>query len=221
MRYIRFATLIIGFIFLGCNQKRETHSSAVSQKDSVSKTVSSNDKEEIQKLIRKVLNWANSKESFELLPGLKGNNDSIYIGFNLNKHNLNLDKLRKTGFFASEFIENYNQIILTIDKKLRIKEFEWRVGELQTFTFANDVDPWTLSQDVPYDKPNPWDLIEVEVIHLNSDKGELVWNWGKPELNTAPGWKENRYKFKVAKENGKWKIAYLQGFDFKESTKKD
>ena len=221
MKYIRFATLIIGFIFLGCNQKRETNSSAVSKTDNVYTTVSSNDKEEIQKLIRQVLNWANAEKSFDLLPGLKGSNDSIYIGFDMIKHKLNLDKLRKTGFFATEFIENYNQIILTLDRKLRNKEFEWKVGELQTFTFANDVDPWTLGQDVPYDKPNPWDLIEVDVIHLNSEKGELVWKFGKPELNTGTGWKEFRYKFKVAKENGKWKIAYLQGFDFKESTRKD
>lgn len=132
-----------------------------------------------------------------------------------------LDKLRETNFFATEFIENYNQIILTLDRKLREDKFEkWLVGDLPTFKFANDINPWCLCQDIPYDKPNPWDLVEVKVINLNRGKGELVWKWGKTELNEAPGWKEFTYRFIVTKENGKWKIAYLQGFDLKESTRK-
>jgi hypothetical protein len=28
-------------------------------------------------------------------------------------------------------------------------------------------------------------------------------------------------RFRVVKEAGKWKISYLEGFDFKESTRKD
>jgi hypothetical protein len=221
MKNIRLLTLIIGLIFLGCTQKKESNDSTIKQTDSVSATVVSNDKEEILNLIRQTLNWANSKNSIDLLPALSDSKDIAYVGFDLKKHRKNLDKLKKTNFFTSEFIDNYNKIILTLDKKLRNKEFdEWSVGEFQTFSFANDVDPWSLNQDVPYDNPNLWNLIDVEIINLESDKGELVWKWGKPELNTAPGWKEFRYKFRVAKENGKWKINYLQGFDFEESIKK-
>ena len=32
---------------------------------------------------------------------------------------------------------------------------------------------------------------------------------------------EFKYKFKITKEENSWKIAYLEGFDFKESTRKD
>jgi hypothetical protein len=78
-----------------------------------------------------------------------------------------------------------------------------------------------MSQDVPYDKPNPWNLIEIDIIKLVKDKGEVNWKWGKLELNADPSWKDFSYRFKVVKENGKWKIAYLEGFDFKESTRKD
>jgi hypothetical protein len=135
---------------------------------------------------------------------------------------LNLEKLNETNLFAKEFIENYNQIIQTLDRKIKSNEFDkWNIYELPTFIFANDVNPWCLCQDVPYDNPNPWDLVEVEIINLNSEKGELNWKWGKTERIAAPGWKEFTYRFKVTKENGKWKIAYLQGFDFKESTRKD
>jgi hypothetical protein len=109
---------------------------------------------------------------------------------------------------------------LTLDKGLKNGNYDqWLVGDLPTFIFANDVDPWTICQDVPYDKPNPFDFIEVNII--NADKGEVDWKWGKLELNSDPGWKNFTYRFRVVKENDKWKIAYLTGFDFKESTRKD
>ena len=205
MKYITLTTFILGFLLFGCYQTK-------------SKTTSvSDDKGQIQNLIRQVLNWSNSKNKIDLLPVLTDIKDSVYIGFSLEKHKENLVKLRETDLFTTEFIENYNQIILTLDKKLRDKEFEeWRVGELPTFNFANDADPWTLWQDVPNDNPNPWDLVEVKVIKLDKDKGELTWTWEKSELSNEFG-----YKFRVKRENGKWKIAYMQGFDFKESTRKD
>jgi len=167
--------------------------------------------------MRGVLEWADSKNSIDLLPVKTDSNDSIYVGFDLEKLKQNLDILKETNFFTTEFIDNYNQIILTIDKKLKDGEFEvWRVGDLPTFIFANDVNPWCLCQD-----NLPWENVEIEVIKLDNDDGELKWNWGKLDLNYDPSWKEFEYSFRVSKEDNKWKISYLQGFDFKESTRKD
>lgn len=219
MKYLRLLTLIFVLSFFGCKQSNQTTAAATeNQTKNLKATEESKDKEEIQNLIRRTLNWSNSKKSVDLLPVVTDSSDSIYIGFDLNKHRANLIKLRETNFFTADFIKNYNQIILTLDRKLRNKEIdEWRVGDLPTFAFANDVNPWSLCQDVPYDEPNPWDLVEVKIISLSSKNGELYWKWGKPELNDAADWKEFSYRFKVAKENGRWKIDYLQGFDFKES----
>lgn len=75
-----------------------------------------------------------------------------------------------------------------------------------------------MCHDIPYNKPNPIDFIEINITNL--DKGEVDWIWGKLELNTDLGWKNFSYKFRVVKENDKWRISYLQGFDFKESTRK-
>jgi len=217
MKNIRLSTLIIVLIFLGCTLKKESNDSTVRQADSIT-TVISNNKVEIQKLIRQVLNWSDSENSIDLLPVLTDIKDSVYIGFDLDKHKANLEKLRKTNFFTNEFIENYNNIILTLDKRIRNKELEeWVVGDLPVFAFANDVNPWTFCQDIPYDTPNPFDLIEVETIKLDSVKGELNWKWGKLKINNDIEWKEFRYKFRVVKENGQWKIDYLQGFDYKQS----
>src|SRR5690606_19710413 len=162
-----------------------------------------------------------SKNSINLHPVITDSKDGVYIGFDLEKHKDNLTILKSTGFFAAEFIDNYDQIILTLDKGLRDGTYEqWLVGDLPTFIFANDVDPWCQCQDVPYDNPSPWGLVEVEPISLDEKKGTLNWKWGGPlEQNSAPGWKEFRYDLRVVKEVGKWKIAYLRGFDFKESTR--
>jgi len=221
--------LIIGTMVLesSCtsNQKSQTEQvntisavqtdATIEQTENLQQVGSLRDKEEIQNLIRQVLKWANSKNTIEILPVLTDNQDSVYIGFDLRKHKSNLGKLRATNFFATEFIENYNQIILTLDKKLRNHEFEeWLVGDLPTFRFANDVNPWCACQDYPDD--NPWD-VEIEVVELNNDKAQLIWRWGDIE-NLYFTLKEFSYKFRAVKENGKWKISYLQEFDFEEST---
>lgn len=222
MKNIALCTLILGLTFCSCNQSNQAAATTVSQAEKPTISKASSDKEEIQNLIRKVLSWAESKNSIELLPVTTDSKDSVYIGFDLTKHKQNLEKLKSTGLFAQEFIDNYNQIILTLDKGLRNGKYaQWLVGDLPTIIFANDVDPWTEGQERPYDNPNPWDYIEVEVIQLSKDKGELSWKWGNLKENTDPSWKDIKYNFRVVKENGAWKISYMHGFDFKESTRKD
>lgn len=175
------------------------------------------DIKEIHNLIKEVLKWADSKNSIDLLPAITDSKDSIYIGFDLEKHEQNLNKLKATNFFAKEFIENYNQIILTLDKGLRNGGYEqWLVGDLPTFIFANDVNPWCNCQD-NFD----WDKVEINAISLDDKKGEFNWYWGHLNPNIDSDWKEFKYNFRVTKEDNKWKIAYMEGFEFKESTRKD
>jgi len=225
MKYLRFPLAIFALCLFSCNQNNEHKESKVkvsTAKVNTTKTSQSsgNQKEiqEIRDLTRKVLNWADSKNSIHLLPALTDSKDSVVVGFDLEKLKANLEKLKATNFFSSGFIENYNQIILTLDKGLKNGEYaKWPIGELPTFSFANDVNPWCDCQD-----NLSYGLVEVEVINLNNEKGELYWKWGKAELDkSTDDWKEFKYKFKVEKENGRWKISYMQGFDFKESTRKD
>ncbi|RZL37216.1 MAG: hypothetical protein EOO96_05470 [Pedobacter sp.] len=215
MKRTKLTTLIFGLLFFGCNQ--ENTKANPDQQEKVFIAVS--DHEQIQSLIRQVLNWVENKNAFDLLPVLADGRNRVYTGFDLDKHKQNLAKLKQSNLFATSFIENYNQIILTLDKGMKKGNYDrWLVGNLPTFTFANGVDPWTLCQDVPYEKPNPFDFIETNI--LNASKGEVIWKWGKLKPKTDQSWKNFTYKFKVVKENDKWKIAYLQGFDFKKSTSK-
>jgi len=228
MRITGFLTLILGFIFLSCNQSNSAKKTTIEktenlqQVETVQEIDNSKDKEEIQNLIRQTLNWADSENVIDILPMLLDSRDSIYIGFDLNRHETNLAKLRAIGFFANEFIENYNRIILTLDKMLRNNEFEeWLVGDLPTFRFANGANPWCACQDVPYDNPSPWDYVEIKIIELNNDRAQLAWKWGELDSNTHFSWEDFSYKFGTVKENGKWKIAYLQEFDFEKSIQQD
>lgn len=225
MKYLILSTAILSMVLFSCHNETQTDQN---RKDSVVKLTTvdttkivvtsdtAKDKREIRALIRKVLN----DHPIDVLPAIFDRKDSLCKGFDMAILKSNLDKLKASNHFSATFIENYKQIILTLDKKIKSKEFlPWHTGELPTFMFANDVDPWTLCQDVPYDEPNAFDYVEVIPVKLEGDKGELVWKWGNLRSDQNPEWEKFSYKFNVEKENGLWKVSYLQGFDFKESTK--
>lgn len=225
MKYLSFSLVIFALSLFSCNQDNEhkqLKAKVSAVKVNATQTLKSSgnpkDKQEIRDLIRNVLTWADSKNSIVLLPALTDSKDSVVVGFDPEKLKANLEILKATNFFSSGFIENYNQIILALDSGIRNHKYDkWPAGELPTFSFANDVDPWCDCQD-----NWSWSLVEVKVIKLNNENGELRWTWGKSELDkSVDSWKDFAYKFKVEKENGKWKISYMQGFDFKESIRKD
>jgi len=206
MKIYGFLILICGLAFCNCNDESKKST----------KTDNSEDKEEIQNLIRQVLNWADSKNCIDLLPAITDSTDSIYIGFDLEKHKQNLEKLKLTDFFTTEFINNYNQIILTLDKGLRSGKYEqWLVGDLPTFIFANDYSPWWNGQErFSIEKS------AIELIRLDNEKGEFNFICGDKVLG-CEGMENYKMRFKAIKVNNKWKISYMEGFEFKESTRKD
>jgi len=211
--------LAIGLSFLCYNQKNFTTENRIELLGIYDK---SKDEREIKILIRNVIIWTKSKDTMgSVPPAFKNNKGSIYIGFDLNKHKQNLQKLKITNMFSKEFIDNYDKIIIKLNNGLKNGSYgKWLVGDQPPFSFGSGVDPWSLCQDVPYDKPNPLELIEIEILKLDNVEGKLNWKWGKLDKNTDPSWKKFKYRFRVVKENAQWKIAYLEGFDLVESTKK-
>jgi hypothetical protein len=229
VKHTKLLSLISVVILFGCNYPAKSTHSTKSKIDDKSNPPtknnsaiikladSSKDKVAIQSLIRQMLKWDGG--SIDLIPELS--KDSICTGLDFDKLNYNLKKLKETEFFADEFINNYSHIIHTLDKKIKNKEFsKWNVyGELPPFNFDNDIDPWSSSQDAPYDNPNPADFVEVGIINLDNEKGELYWKWGRLAADADKSWKDFYYKFMVVRVSGKWKISWLQCFDYKESIK--
>ena len=178
--------------------------------ETITEKISQVDKTEIQRLIREVLKWADSDNSIDLLPVNSNENDSIYIEFKQEKMNQNIYKLSETDFFSKEFIENYKQIILALDKKLKTNDFEygpWYIGDMPPFDFSNSVNPWCQCQD-----NMEWNLVEVEQIEGN----EFQWKWGGLNDETHQSWKDFKYKFNVIREDSIWKISFLEGFNVNE-----
>lgn len=206
MKQIIFTTLIFGLLLFGCNQS-DNKTTYVTEEIT---SVLTDDKEDIKNLIRQVFAWADSKKSINLVPVLTDSKDSLYIGLDLDKHEQNLEKLRQTNLFATEFIENYNQIILKLDNGLRNENYEqWLVGDLPTFSFANGWNPWCCAQSDCLEES-----FQIEIIKIDNNVGELKY---KREKDSS--WID--FIFRIKKENGTWKISYLQGFDFKVGTKRD
>ncbi len=219
MKYLNLAMIFLLLSLFSCteNNTANTQPSITDTISIESKTSNENsDKEEIQKLIRDVLLWSETKNVIDLLPTSVKSTDSIYDGFDKKQLKANLEILKSTNLFSTEFIDNYNRIILTLDKKVRNNEFDkWLIGDLPPFNFLS---PWCDCQDVPYDNPNAFGLVDVVIINLNKENGELFWKWGKLGPEISKDWKDFKYKFAVKKEAGKWKISYLQGFDFNNIT---
>jgi translation initiation factor IF-1 len=211
--------LLIGVFscLYACNSNQSNTSNSPTE---ISQKIdSTKDKEEIENLIKQVLRWDDGDGGIYLLTTPEKEGD-FYVGLNLTELKTNIEKLKAPGLFADEFLENYNKIIVTIDKKLRTKEVKWSTGDISPFGFMSEVDPWTLTQgEIPDDSPDWLNNIKVEITTLNDTRAEAAWKYGKPEANMEALEATFSYKFKTVKENGKWKIAYLQGFDYDEATK--
>ncbi|GHT50499.1 hypothetical protein FACS189440_18030 [Bacteroidia bacterium] len=161
-----------------------------------------NDKAEILKLVRRVVPRG---VHFAVFPSPIANKaETRYIGFDLDEHKENMNELKKSNLFSSEFINNIDKAVLSADKNIRDGE-EWMVGDLGYF---DDYDPWCNCQDRPDDNK-----IEITFLNIDSQKATLTWTWEDPNWS-----KDNPSKVRVVKENGIWKIAYLQGFDFGDFT---
>ncbi len=197
MRYINLTILLIGLICFTYGQTWTKTDSAI------------DDKTQIKNLVIQVLKWHDKNGTFNGFEPIFNPNDSLAIGMDLNVLQKELDKFASTNLFDKEFIENYDKIVKTIDKKIKNKEIELWDGDMPPYAGA---DPWCNCQDIPYD--NPWDKIDVKFISIDKDNAVLTWTWGDSDWS-----KDFEYKVKAKKTEGIWKISYLQGFDFNVMTR--
>jgi hypothetical protein len=222
MNYLKAASIICTLFLFRCTESNKPKTATDTIKTLRVQEMpdeKNSDKEEIQTLVRKMLSWSNSKDVIELLPVVTAGNEETVVGLDLRRHQSDLEKLKRTGYFSTEFIESFHQIILKLDEQTKKGKYDkWSLGELPPYNFASDASPWCNCQDVPYDTPDPYSQVEVYVTTLSKTTGALYWKWGKLAANVPKDWRDFSYQFKVSKEDGQWKIAYLQEFDFKKAT---
>ena len=203
MRFSKLFFLLFTWILLVSHKPVNDNRIAIQKKS----TNLTSDKQQLETLIRKTYEWIDTKSEgpdFDVIENHKGDK---YIGLNLKAHNKKLNELKKTNFFSKKFLDNYNNIGLKIDDNLKTNKMEYFVGDLPPY--GNDSNMWCECQDNPEEY---WKTLKLTDLKIDTNKASFNWIW------TA--WKEgSKYKVRAIKENGVWKIDYLQGFDYDSLTK--
>jgi hypothetical protein len=204
MKIKALTLLLITILCVSCNNSKTN----TTTKNSTEKTAG-NDKEQIEKLIKSANAWGDSKNGLSVITYYTiDEKTGICTGVDIKKHQLELKKLKNSGYFSAAFIENFNQIGLKRDQMIKTKEIpNWKPNE-EIGPFGS-YSSWCNCQE-----GGDMKKIKIKIISLNEQEGSLSWTWSEPEYS-----KGFEYQFKVVKENGKWKIAYLEGFDFERNTK--
>ncbi|AWH84624.1 hypothetical protein HYN59_05600 [Flavobacterium album] len=167
------------------------------------------DRNEITLLVKNVYKWLNIADGPSgFSPVTK---DSLIVGYDHADQKLYEKELSKSGLFAKEFVDNTARIFNKQDELLRNGKAEWQEGDMPPFG-GSDVNAWCRCQDQPTDD---FDKINVVIEKMISNTADLYWNW----TGFGEDWENEHYHIKVVKENGRWKIAWMEGWDYEENVK--
>jgi hypothetical protein len=185
-----------------CNQTNSNHnlqSSAPTAQKIIAPTAN-NDSAEILNLLKSVYRWHAKNQSnlvdFDVIV-----KDSFQVGLNYTTFNKTFSALKQTNYFSTSFADNYKKIADYINNKLTTASPKY----LNEINFpSQDADPWTGFQD---DFPDFWDKFKITEYKSTKDSASLSW---RAQTND---WTSEKYAVGFTKENGKWRVAYLEGFD--------
>ena len=160
---------------------------------------------DVERLVKNVLLWSDTT-SIDLLPVIKKGN--IYNGIDTIMVNQGIIQMQKTNLFSEQFIDNYKKLIYTINERLHNRYYDdWLVGDLPTFSFANDLNPWCNCQGYYADH------IDIGITKENQNNAETIYRITIPY--------DFEFTVRIINQNGQWKISYLSGFDYEAGIKKD
>ena len=162
------------------------------------------DKPKIEKLVKDMYNWADSPRNVGTYNYIV--KDSIVVGFDRIGYSLYLKRLYDTDFFSEEFINNMTAIINEQTRQLKTGETEWTEGDMSPF--GGDDNPWCNCQD-----NDSYTDIKVTFDTLTADSAAIRWSWDKGAFKGTPD-----YNIRLKKEGGKWKITWMEGWDYIKNT---
>lgn len=156
---------------------------------------------QLTKLVKELYKWhETTKLKHTAYSPVKNNPaDTLYSGIDLKETEQSVEEIKATGFFSDDFLNQYRNIAIRIDKELKDGSSTWRDGEIPTFD--NDADPWCKCQDTPRD--DFWNILKFSDFKYNGNEASFKWNWGDDSF----------YHVKAQKTGNDWKISYLEGFD--------
>lgn len=216
MKIFKSILLIVPFAFMACNKTESTTETTATEQTpetTLSDSPAEQDKSEIEKTVKGMYHWLENKKS------QYGNKyiikDSLIIGYDMADQKLYVGELHESGFFAEEFISNMDRIIKKQDELLRTGKVEWNNYDM--IPFHGDVNNWCNCQDVPTDT-DPYGQIKITFTKLNQKEADIFWKWNVSK-DVDPSWAEPKYAIRMAKKNNKWKIAWMEGWDYDVNTK--
>ncbi|MFL5739279.1 MAG: hypothetical protein ACJ75B_03610 [Flavisolibacter sp.] len=206
MRQTIFILMELGLLF-SCNSSGKTKVSAgttpINQQTSPTGADTSfykNDSLELVKLLQDVYKWhdQNQRELLDFDVVIK---DSFQTGLNYKLFKRTFDAIKKSGYFSVSFLNNYKKIGEYINDKLANANPKYS----NEINFAcQEADPWTNFQD---DAPDFWNKLKIVDFKSSLDQASLQWQ------TQIEDWSSEKYAVKFVKENGKWKVSYMDGFD--------
>lgn len=142
--------------------------------------------------------WEAAGRRGDFDPELTQPSDTVYTGLDQKAHQQRLKDMAGTGLFAQSFLDRYDQLAATLDRGMRSGALVWYTGELPPF--GNGADPWCNCQDTPENFPQ-----SIRIAQVSFDRDTASWSWY--------GQDGTGYRVRALKEQGQWKILYLEGFD--------
>ncbi len=161
---------------------------------------------ELTKLVRNLYEWHATKYNSVGFPFRENTPaDSIFTGIDWNAYNKEIGIFKKTNFFSQEFMDRHRAIATTIDSSVKKAAVEWRNFNDGIPLWSTNSDDWCGCQDYP---DNYWNRLKVNQLKINNNTATFNWAWGEEEGIDPPF----KYDMRAKKENGAWKISYMDGF---------
>lgn len=200
MKYLSIVTAgVLLIASCGNHESANKDEKAIVAADHTSAAPANNqDSIDLTKLVRSVYKWQDAAGQGNDFDPKDVEGDSLYRGIDWDTYNKRVKKLKETNYFDQRFLDTHKRIAQYIDTALKSGREEWHKDELPSFGY--DQSPWCNCQDAPSE--NAWDSLTVTNLKIENGQADFSWTWGD----------NFTYKTKAVKENGAWKISYLDGF---------
>jgi hypothetical protein len=157
---------------------------------------------ELTNLIRQVYEWHMTKRLNDYPYKYDEQKDSIFIGIDWDKYQKNIELFKQTNFFSRDFLQQHKNIALTLDSSIRNADISWRNINDGIPVWDSGADDWCNCQDYPDDY---WKILTLDSLIFKKHHVEFKWTWDKKY--------KGFYKVTAVKEDDKWKINSLEGFN--------
>ena len=183
----------------------QSNKNSTSSEDKVAIGKLDNARIELTALIRQVYEWHMTKRIDDFPYKYEEPADTLIMGIDWEKYNNNIEVFKQTNFFSRDFFTRHKNIALSLDTSIKKADKKWRNINDGIPLWATNADDWCGCQDYP---DNYWEKLTIHDLNIINDFASFYWTWDEPV-------KSNSFKYKMTakKEDDKWKINSIEGFD--------